>query len=486
MTATARAPLIRELTHEQFATRYGCDRFTATVLASRFGYIVEHMCSRLLTAAFSPILRDFYDFAATLTSPPDRGYQTPAMSASILLFTGTMTDSVRNTVEEYGIDRLQPGDVIVANDPYRNGTHVNDVLFTRPVFYEDRLACFVNMKAHQLDMGGVVPGGFSLAKRNVYENGIVLSPRLLFEGGNPVHETWTLIFDNVRFGEILAPDMLTAVAELELGERLLLESMRSYGLEAVLGAMSYVCDASAERLAVALAEIPDGEWVGEDLADCDAVADDEEYVVRVRINKRGGRAEVDFSGTSRQARSAINATPLDVKTSVGVAFKYIFDPQGWFTSGTTRPIDIVIPEGTVVSALPPDGAVFAYWEQNQVILSALLRALAQAVGPAAIAGDRGSAGRRRDRPVRRKPPRRRRQPDALLSGQRDRRRGRGDRVRRPRRRASPRGRPRQRGCRHLPRRRLDAARLALAVGGAAPPHVAALQAGAWVRRPRRC
>jgi N-methylhydantoinase B len=382
---------LRELTGEEFAARYDCDRFTATVLASRFGYIVEHMCSRLLTAAFSPILRDFYDFAATLTSPPDRGYETPAMSASILLFTGTMTDSVRHTVEEYGIERLGPGDVIVANDPYRNGTHVNDILFTRPVFHDGRLAGFVNMKAHQLDMGGSVPGGFSLAKRTVYENGLVLSPQALFRGGVAVKETWTLIFDNVRFGEILAPDMLTAVAELELGERMLLESIERYGLAAVHGAMSYVCDASAERMASGLAQIPDGEWVGEDFADADAVADDEEYRVRVRITKRGSRAEVDFSGTSRQARSAINATALDAKTSVGVAFKSILDPQGWFTSGTTRPIDLIVPEGTVISALPPDGAVFAYWEQNQVILSALLRALAQAVGPAALAGDRGSA-----------------------------------------------------------------------------------------------
>ena len=384
--------LIRDLGHEEFERRYACDRFTATVLASRFGYVVEHMCSRVLTAAFSPILRDFYDFAATVTGSPERGYPTPAMSASILLFTGTMADSVRHTVEEYGLERLEPGDVIVANDPYRNGTHVNDLLFTRPVFHDGKLACFVNMKAHQLDMGGMVPGGFSLAKLNVYENGLVLAPQALFRAGKPVASTWSLIFDNVRFAEILAPDMLTCVAELELGERMLLESIERYGPDAVAGAMDYVCDASAERMALALAEMPDGDWVGEDLADCDAVADDEEYLVRVSIRKRGPRAEVDFSGTSRQARSAINATALDAKTSVGVAFKMILDPHGWFTSGTTRAIDIVIPEGTVVSALPPDGAVFAYWEQSQVILSAVLRALAQAVGSSAVAGDRGSAG----------------------------------------------------------------------------------------------
>ncbi len=387
----ARATPIRELSEHEFLERYRCDRFTATVLASRFGYVVEHVSGRLLTAAFSPILRDFYDFAATISSPPDHGSHTPAMSATILLFTGTMADAVRNTVDEYGVARLEPGDVIVSNDPYRNGTHVNDMLFVRPVFHDGRLACFVNIKAHQLDMGGVVPGGFSVNKRNVYENGLVLSPRALFHADRPVQETWTLIFDNVRFGEMLAPDMLTIAAELARGERLLRETIERYGLDAVHGAMTYVCDASAERMTAGLAAMPDGVWSGEDIVDCDAEADDEEYRVRVTVSKRGDRAEVDFSGTSRQARTCINATPLDVKTVVGIALKYLFDPQGCFTSGTWRPIDVVLPEGTVISALPPDGAVLAYWEQSNAMLSALLRALAPAVGEAAIAGDRGGA-----------------------------------------------------------------------------------------------
>jgi N-methylhydantoinase B len=382
---------VRDLGDEEFAARYRCDRFTATVLANRFGYVVEHMCARLLTTAFSPILRDFYDFAATVTGPPGLDYPTPAMSNTIVLFTGVMTESVRATIEEYGVDRLDPGDVIVANDPYRGGTHVNDLLFSRPVFHEGRVAGFVNMKAHQLDMGGVVPGGFTLTKRNIYEDGIVISPRPLIKGGEPVAETWSLIFDNVRFGPILFPDMQSVCAELELGDRLLTETIERYGVGAVHGAMEYVCDTSAERISRALEAIPDGEWEGEDVVDCDALDDSEEYRVRVKVRKRRGRAEVDFSGTSRQARTCINCTALDVKTTVGLAFKYLFDPRGPVTSGMTRHVDLVIPEGSVICALPPDGAVFAYWEQSQVMISAVLRALARAVGPAAMAGDRGGA-----------------------------------------------------------------------------------------------
>jgi N-methylhydantoinase B len=387
---TASTP-IRDLGEDEFLERFRCDRFTATVLVNRYRYIVEHMCSRLLTAAFSPILRDFYDFAATLAGTPAAGYPTPAMSNSILLFTGTMMESVRVTIEEYGPDRLESGDVIVANDPYRGGTHVNDLLFTRPVFVDGALVGLVNLKAHQLDMGGVVPGGFTLTKSNIYEDGLVISPRALRKGGKPVPETLSLIFDNVRFGEILFPDMESICAELDLGERLFVETVERYGVEATHGSMQYACDASAERMRSALRAIPDGEWEGEDLADCDALDDSEEYLVRVKIVKRGDRAEVDFSGSSRQARTCINCTPLDAKTTVGVAFKYLLDPRSPFTSGTMRCVDLVVPPGAVMGALPPGGAVFAYWELNQLMISAVLRALAKALGPAAMGGDRGGA-----------------------------------------------------------------------------------------------
>lgn len=381
---------LRELSDDAFTRRYGCDRFTATVLANRFDYLVEHMSVRLLTGAFSPVLRDFYDLAATISAPPDLDYLVPAASNGIVLMAGTTIDAVRNAVEEFGSEKLVPGDVLMVNDPYRTGSHNNDLLFIRPVFCDERIAAFVNLNAHQLDMGGVVPGGFSCTKRSVYENGLVVAPQLIVHAGRRVDAAWSLIFDNVRMAEVMKPDIVTLCSGLELGESLLQESITRYGRVAVLGAMVYACDMTAERLADAIGALPDGEWTGSETIDCDGVDDTEEYEIRVRVVKRGPRLEVDFSGTSREARSSINATVLDVKTTVGVALKYLFDPRGRFCSGLYRNVDIVIPEGTIVSALPPDGPVFMYFEQNQALLAALLRALADAVGHDALAGDRGS------------------------------------------------------------------------------------------------
>jgi N-methylhydantoinase B len=358
------------------------------VLANRFRYVLEHVCQRLLACAFSPPLRDFYDFAATLTGPPELGYPVPAVSKTFVAFTGTMTESVRNTIEEYGPERLAPGDVIIANDPYRTGTHVNDVLFCRPVFHAGRIVAFVTIKAHQLDIGGSVPGGFSATKTSVYENGLVLSPRALFRGGAEVVETFELFRDKVRFAALIERDMRTLCACLELGEELLQASIRQ-GAAVLLGAMRYACDADAERMTAALERLPDGVWRCAALVDWDGPTT--AAVPGACDHPQARRAHRGRPGVARrQARTSINGTFLDAKTVVGVALKFMLDPDGPFTSGLYRPVDILVPEGAICSALPPEGVVFAYGESTNALLLAMFAAMADALGEGAIAGDHGA------------------------------------------------------------------------------------------------
>ncbi|MFF5987102.1 hydantoinase B/oxoprolinase family protein [Prauserella flavalba] len=381
---------LKDLDDGQFTERYGADRFTATVLASRMRYIVQHMCTGLLNNAFSLILRDWYDFAATISGPPEQNYPMSSVSNSLAMFLGTMSEAVRNTVEEYGPENLRPGDVVICNDPYRAGNHVNDICFIRPVFAGDRLISFVTLRAHQLDMGGVVPAGFSGTKRNVYENGLVIAPTLLYRDNKPIKSAFNLIFDNARYCALLLPDIKTIYANLLLGEQLILESVERYGVEAYLGAIRYSTDVSAEAMRTALAELPDGVYEAEEGIDCDGIDDTIDYRIKVKITKSGPRMELDFSGTSPQARTSINAGILDTKTAVGVALKFLIDPATPFTSGAYRDIDIVLPAGTFISATPPDGAVFLYWESTGPVLLAVFRALEKALGRKAVGGDYGS------------------------------------------------------------------------------------------------
>ena len=384
-------PNLRDLDEDQFGVRYSTDRFTATIMANRMRYIVKHMSTVLLTTSFSMILREWYDFAATISGPPQLNYPMCTSSDSLSIFTFTMGDGVRNIVEEFGVENIRPGDVLIANDPYRIGLHVNDVCFVRPVFYRGKIMAFVTVRAHQLDMGGTVAGGFSGTKHNVYETGLVIPPMLLYRDDQPQRPTFNLIFDNARFGDLILPDMKSLYQSLLLGERLLLETIDRYEEGAFLGAISYSCDVSADAMRNAIRErIPDGIYEGEDALDCDGASTDRACRLRVKITKVGDRVEFDFSGTSRQAPTSINCGPLDVKAAVGVAMKMLVEHETPITSGCFRNIDIVLPPGTFVSATPPAGPVFMYWEASFVIIAAIYRALADTLGEDAVGPDFGS------------------------------------------------------------------------------------------------
>lgn len=167
---------LRELAPHEFERRYDCDRFTATVLVNKFDYVIKHMVSQVMRTAFSPIVRDSADLAATINGPAATDFGVVAVSNTLPLFLGSMTDGVRIALEEYGLANLREGDVVIVNDYYRVGTHLNDVMFARPVFADGALLGAVTIRAHQMDIGGVRPGGFDATKADVYEDGLVLPP----------------------------------------------------------------------------------------------------------------------------------------------------------------------------------------------------------------------------------------------------------------------------------------------------------------------
>ena len=224
-------------------------------------------------------------------------------------------------------------------------------------------------------------------KAKFRENGLVLGPMLLFRDHGPVRHTFSLVFDNTRFAQLLQPDFMTMFEQLRLGEKLITESIERYGEAAFRGTLRYCCDVSAESMREAISRVPDGTYEMEEPLDADGVGDDEPIVVRAKIEKRGSRVEVDLSGSSRQARTCINAGPLDAKTAVGAAFKLLLDRETPLSSGSYRPIDIVVPPGTLTTALPPAGAVMLYWEISSALLSAILRELGAVMGDVAFGGD---------------------------------------------------------------------------------------------------
>jgi N-methylhydantoinase B len=381
LTAPAR---LRDLDDDGFRARYQTDRFTATVLANRLRYIAAHMANQVRTHAFSPVIRDASDMCAIVSGPREQGYPMAAVSETMPLFYGSIPDAVRIVLEEHGPEQLVPGDVLMVNDYYRVGTHLNDVCLLRPVFHDGSIAGVVTIRAHFLDMGGSDMGGFEATKRTTWDDGLRIPPTLVFSAGTPVRSALNLLYDNTRLGYLCVPDILTEVRALELGDQLLRESIDRYGVDAYLGAVRYACDASAEAMADGLASLPDGIYEGEDSLDGDGLPDAPEYVVHVRIIKRGDRCEVDLRGSSPSSRTAVNSSWLDTKTAIAGAFKALLDPHTPMTSGTLRNVEVVVPPDSICNAPPPKPCML-YFLVVFTTMHAIYQALNPVLGEGAIA-----------------------------------------------------------------------------------------------------
>lgn len=377
-------PRLRDLDDEQFQARYRCDRFTATVLTNRCRYVAAHMANQVRSQAFSPVIRDGADLCAMVSGPAELDYAMAAVSETMPLFYGSIPDAVRIVIEEYGAGDIEPGDVLIVNDYYRVGTHLNDACLMRPVFYDGRIVGVVTVRAHFLDMGGIVLGGFEATKRTTWEDGLRIPPTLLFSRGKPVKSMLKLLYDNTRLGFLCVPDILTEVRALEVGASLLQDSIERYGVDAYVGAVRYACDVSAEAMAEGLRSLPDGSYEGEDWLDGDGLPDSPEYSIRVRITKVGDRAEIDLRGSSPATRSAVNAAWPDIKTAVAYALKSVLDPTTPVSSGTLRNVDIVVPPDAMFNAMPPLPCQL-YFLVVYTLVHAIYRALNPALGERAVA-----------------------------------------------------------------------------------------------------
>lgn len=384
-TSAGLTSTLRALSQDEFQSLYDCDRFTATVLVNKFDYVIKHMVSQVMRTAFSPIVRDSADLAATVNGPPDTGFGVVAVSNTLPLFLGSMTDGVRIGLNEYGLSDLKPGDVVIVNDYYRVGTHLNDVMFIRPVFWKGEILGAVTIRAHQMDIGGIRPGGFDATKADVYEDGLVLPPMLLFDGGKPVRSSFALIMANTRFSGLIAPDIHGIRAALELGAQLLDAAIERYGVAAYRGAVRYAGDVSAEAMRTALGRIPDGVYEADETVDGDNLSD-QEYIVRLRLIKHGTRAEFDFSGSSVASPASLNASWADSKSAVAIALKCLIDRHSRYTTGSLRDIDIVLPPGAVNNPNPPHACMY-YHEIILPMLYATWKALNPVLDAAAIGAE---------------------------------------------------------------------------------------------------
>lgn len=360
------------------------DPITLEVFHHRLSAVAEEMGVALCRSAFSPNIKERRDFSCALF---DSGGAMVAQAAHIPVHLGSTPMSVRAAID--AVD-MQPGDVVVLNDPFAGGTHLPDVTVVAPVFLgrARRPFGYVANRAHHADIGGATPGSMALATE-IYQEGFRMPPVRLVRGGRLVGDILQLFLANTRVAEERHGDLLAQLAALRVGARRLAELVRAAGERKVAAAMHALQDYSERLLVAALSALPSGVFAAEDWMDDDG-AGSQRLCIRVAVRLAGNRATVDFSGTAAQARGGINANLPVTVAAVLYAFQVVAGRAIPANAGLLRPIEIAAPPGTLVNACFPAAVAGGNVETSQRIVDVVLKALAQAAPGRIAAASNGS------------------------------------------------------------------------------------------------
>jgi N-methylhydantoinase B len=362
------------------------DPVTVEVIRNAMIYAAEEMGLALRNASYSPNIKERMDHSCALF---DAGGRLVAQAEHIPAHLGSMPLGVRNAVALLRREEQRPGDVFIVNDPYIAGTHLNDILIVRPLFWEGAIVGYSANKAHHVDVGGRTPGSLSSDARELVEEGVRIPLLPVIRGGEEVRDTVELILANVRSPDTTRGDLRAQVAAASLGERRVAELMERYGPDDVLAAWDAILDQGEEQARRAFGALPAGRYAAEDCLEDDGTPGGLLWL-RVAVTVGDARVRIDFGGTDPQVPRPINAV-FGVTTAGAVyALKAVCDPPSPMNEGWLRRVEVAAPAGTVLNPVRPAPVGVGNTETNQRVADVVLRALAQAAPDRVPAASNGS------------------------------------------------------------------------------------------------
>ena len=357
------------------------DPITLEVVCEGLIAIVREMRASVIRASYSPVIWELDDFSCALFDPQA---QMVAQSEDHPGHVLPMPWSVRCAMEDFQGD-IRPGDIILLNDPYRGGTHLNDVTMLHPVFEEGELFIFPAVRAHWADVGGMTPGSYSGLSTNIYQEGVRIPPIKIYEEGKLNRAAMTLLLSNMRLPEDRTGDFNAALGACRVAEGRIRALVTRYGRKTVLDCIALALDRSERRLRAKIAALPDGEYVYEDYLEFYDEGRLDPVLMRLALTVKGDEIIADFSGSSPQAPGVVNSSLATTGAGVFVAIKSTLDPEGPINHGVFRPIRLLAPEASIVD-VRQDAPAGAHGEVRTRAVSVTLAALAQVV-PGLVSGD---------------------------------------------------------------------------------------------------
>ncbi len=314
------------------------------IMWDRVVSIADEVVSALITTSFSTIVRESGDLSCMLFNGD--GASLAQGNFSVPSFTGTGPPTLRHMLAKFPPEALEPGDVLITNDPWMGTGHTWDVNVMRPVFRGGRLVAYTLSVTHLPDIGGL---GFSTVGTDIYAEGLRLPIQKLLKRGVVNAELMEIILGNVRFPEMVQGDILANIACNEVGGRLLVDFMDEYKLDDLGPLSRAIIERTESAMRAKIALIPDG--VYRNAIPVEGV--DEPLRLECAVTIRGSDVLIDLEGTTPSVPRAINVPLCYTRAFCNYALKVVTIPDLPNNEGAANPITLTAPPGCVLNALSP-------------------------------------------------------------------------------------------------------------------------------------
>ena len=363
----------------QSSTEQEVDPVVTEIVRNGVLAVTEEMKTNLMRTAYNMIIYEALDFTVGLFTAKG---ETVSIGLGLPMFIRGMSETIKAELAHFGLDGIEPGDIMVTNDAYITGSHLNHVTFSLPIFHEGRLVAFSCCMAHWLDIGGVL-GGMTT---DIYSEGLQIPIVKYRKAGVINQDLVDIISMNVRLPPRAMGDLRAQITAVTTGERRFLELLDRYGQNAVLNSISTIMDHSEATSRSLTRSIPDGVYEAESFMDDDGIDLGKPVPIRVRVTVADATMTVDLSDVSKQVRGFYNSGVTTGHACAQVAFKCLTSPTDYpINQGAFRNLETIVPLGRVISAQKP--APMRWWMTfPMTIVDTIFKALAPVIPDRVIAG----------------------------------------------------------------------------------------------------
>src|SRR5258705_362039 len=363
------------------------DPVTLTVIQNGLRKVASEMDLVHEKPSFSPVISEGFDRSNGIYDRTT-GEVVAQGELGLPIFVGVMQFTTQAVIMRRR--DLEPGDVILVNDPYLGGTHLMDVKMVRPFYYRDRLWCYLSNTGHWPDTGGMVPGGFSATATEIVQEGLRLPPVKLVRRGEICQDIIDIVLNNIRVADERIGDIRAQLGALSVGEKRLTQMLDGCDVGPIDVAIAEL-RAGFERLMRAhIDSIPDGTYSATAIVDSDGIVDHPLEVV-LDMTVSGSDINFDLSRSSPPCRGPMNSVWATTQSAIYVAMKHIF-PDVPINAGCFAPIHIAPPNGTFLYARYPRPVAGCAAEVAQRIMEAVFGAMGKAIPERLFAAPAGTSG----------------------------------------------------------------------------------------------